>query len=106
MLNELGYPKGLIAVEMSLGTAKRRADIVCYRCQEGLTPLLIVECKAAKITREAQEQAFGYNDTLAAPFVCLAGDEEITTLWFDGKSIVRVPFLPQYKELNDAASRM
>ncbi len=99
MLNDLGYPKGLIAVEMSLGKQKRRADIVCYRCEGELQPLLIVECKALEISLETQEQAFGYNTALGAPFVCLAGSKEIVTLWSDGKNIVRVPFLPYYREL-------
>ena len=104
MLNELGYPKGLIAVEMSLGKPKRRADIVCYRCSQALTPLLIVECKALKISLDAQEQAFGYNAALGAPFVCLAAGEEVVTLWFDGKKIARVPFLPRYRDLNESIS--
>lgn len=102
MLNDLGYPPGLIAVEMYLGSPQRRADIVCYR--SSMQPLLVIECKAKELSQEAEEQAFGYNASLGAPFVCLAGKDALATLWFDGQKIARVPYLPTYKELCAAVS--
>lgn len=103
MLGDLGFPKGLIAVEAHLGESKRRADIVCYVPMPHLRPLLVVECKASVLSLVAEEQAFGYNSVLGAPFICLAGGEEIATLWLDGGKIARIPFLPPYRELYDAA---
>jgi len=94
MVHELGFPKGLIAVEKQVGT--RRFDIVVYT--QSMDPLLLVECKAGELTG-AQNQAFGYNETIKAPFICLAGSKEIRTMWVVSGRIESVPFLPTYREL-------
>lgn len=103
MIGSLGFPKGLIAVEGQLGELKRRADIVCYALMPEMRPLLVVECKASILSEAAAAQAFGYNSTLGAPFICLAGGEEIATLWLDRGKICRISSLPPFKELYDAA---
>ena len=103
MLQDLSYPLGLIAVEKEIATG-RRPDILCYRRESAdLTCLLIVECKAQKCGVEARKQAFGYNASLGAPFVCVADPFEIHTLFFDGALIASVPFLPSYPELQKMA---
>lgn len=95
MVEELGFPKGLISVERA--TLKRRTDIVCYTKE--MRPLLLIECKAGPIREEAIRQAIGYNDQVKAPFICLANGEGATTFWFEGKTRKSAPFLPQFKEL-------
>ncbi len=103
MVGSLGFPKGLIAVEAQVGGRKRRADIICYALMPQMRPLLVVECKALALSEEAEAQAFGYNSILGAPFICLAGGEGIATLWLERGKISRIPCLPPFKELYDAA---
>ncbi len=103
MLEELGYPKGLLAVERGLGECRRRFDIVCYACnirpREELSPLLAVECKAQDHLELAREQLLGYNATLGAPFLCIACKKELVTFWRNQDRVESVPFLPLYREL-------
>jgi hypothetical protein len=99
MIDEWGYPKGLIAVEKELSSG-RRLDLVCYASLNGrLVPLLLVECKAEKISKEAEEQALGYNESFQAPFVCLASSQAIKTFWREQGKVASVPFLPLYEQL-------
>lgn len=101
----LGYPSALIRVEVDLAHStlrgkkapKRRLDIVCYqKAFEGFLPLLLVECKAGKLSQKAAHQAMGYNYYLGAPFVCLVGEDE---LQFGSASLEKVDTLPTYSEL-------
>lgn len=98
MTGEWGYPKSLIAVEKGIGT--RRFDILVYE-RKSLKPLLLIECKAKKLTESAYNQVFGYNDAIGAPFLSLASATEIKTFWREGTKIVSVPFLPTYDALYD-----
>jgi hypothetical protein len=101
MVCELGFPRGLISVERAL--EDRRYDLVCY--SKEMIPLLLVECKAGAIDQAAIQQAFGYNETLQAPFICLVGLTEIITFWKEREKIGSVPFLPAYKELYAISQR-
>lgn len=99
MIGPLAFPKSLIAVEKKLGPG-RRADIIAYfKKGTELKPLLLVECKAEKIDREAYWQASGYNAFLAAPFICLADANGITTFWKEERGLKSAPFLPPYSQL-------
>lgn len=73
LINYKHYPAAWIAVEKEIGLygLKRRFDLVCYD-REGI-PFLIVECKAPSITlsQAVFDQVFGYNLTLAAPYVAI-----------------------------------
>lgn len=102
MLVDLGYPKGLISVERKVGD--RRFDIVCYT--SACTPLLLVECKAGELNDSAENQAFGYNATIQAPFICLACPNQIKTLWREQERIASVPFLPKFSELYEFSKRL
>lgn len=102
MIEELGFPKGLISVEREIGD--RRYDLVCYTKE--MTPLLLVECKAGALDEAAVKQAMGYNDVVKAPFVCLAGAHEITTLWHEQGRVASVPFLPLFEELYAISQRL
>lgn len=116
MMGELGYPKGLIAVEREIATLphvgvgidpERRVDVLCFACHihpvHEVFPLLLVECKAEEVGFEAEMQAIGYNHWVRAPYICLAGKEGVRTLWFDPVRCehVGVPFLPPFRELMD-----
>ncbi len=102
MLNELGFPKGLLSVERAIGS--RRYDLVCY--SKEMVPLLLVECKAIALDEGAIRQAFGYNDVLKAPFICLASAQETITLWHEQGKVASVPFLPMYHELYAISRRL
>lgn len=108
MVEQLGYPRQLLAVEKELsqlphlqnqsGLPKRRADILCFgkdiHPQYSLFPLLLIECKAGKIGFDAEQQALGYNHFVQAPYVALAN--------LDGPRLIfpqKVPFLPTFQQL-------
>lgn len=100
MVQELGFPKGLVAVEKGFSSQGRRFDILCYANVGGaLVPLLLVECKAVPLTQEAFQQALGYNETIRSPFICLANQTEISTYWQQQGAWASVPFLPSYAQL-------
>lgn len=108
MMGDLGFPKALIAVEKDIASLPlprrqdphRRIDILAYALVRGkLQPLIVFECKAEKIDLIAKAQAFGYNNAIFAPFLCLAGKEEVATFWKEGEKVRSIPFLPSYKDL-------
>jgi len=112
----LGYPSSHFAVEKGLHQMPhlalknnrlplRRADIVCFgkgiHPQENLYPLLLIECKAVKITQKMISQAVGYNHYLKALFIAIANNHEIKTGWWNSsqKEYQFIPFLPSYSDL-------
>ena len=105
MVTDLGYPKGLLAVEKEVSSVRqsdcrRRFDIVCYiPSKDGLFPLLLVECKAKGLGIRAERQVQGYNSAIGAPFIALAGAEEIRLYWCEMGKVSSVPFLPPFSEL-------
>jgi len=116
MVDQLGYPRGIIAVEQELGclphlsetlqsVPKRRVDMVVsgkgIHPDHGLYPLLLVECKAVPLSKRVIEQVVGYNFHVRAFFICVANEKEIRTGWYDkemgGYKFVRG--LPSFTEL-------
>ncbi|MDF2550688.1 MAG: hypothetical protein K0S07_1755 [Chlamydiales bacterium] len=95
MLACLGYPQALLAVEKGLNQLpylerqnlpKRRIDILAFHLLQGsLSPLLLVECKAAVWTDRAILQLLGYNRLIQAPFITLASLKGVCTLSYDGQ---------------------
>ncbi len=99
MIEKLGYPKALLSVEKEIASL-RRVDILCsLPWGEGLKALLLVECKAEILDLLAERQAFGYNRSVGAPFITLASQTQIKTLWMEQGRIVSVPFIPSFAEL-------
>jgi hypothetical protein len=73
LIEELGYPPGLLSVEKGLKVngLSRRTDVVVYsRKQE---PLLIVECKAPEValSQSTFDQVARYNLTLRVPYLLI-----------------------------------
>lgn len=108
MIDELGFPKGLLAVEKDLASLSplstidphRRIDILAFvPGKEGLQPLLLVECKAIVIDEAALSQALGYNRVVKAPFICLTNGVLIKTFWKEKGSMISIPFLPSFRQL-------
>ncbi|MGM0439531.1 MAG: type I restriction enzyme HsdR N-terminal domain-containing protein [Chlamydiota bacterium] len=109
MIGDLGYPKELIGVEKALVSLPhlsgvgsplpdRRVDIICWRGGT-LEPLVVIECKAVKITPQVLRQVEGYNYYLQSPFIAVANNDEIRTGWLGPGGYEYVDFLPSYKEL-------
>lgn len=102
MVRELGFPKGLISVERSIGD--RRYDILVFSRE--MKPLLLVECKAHSVNEATFQQALGYNETVKAPFLCLCGVDGVKTFWHEKDKIVSVPFIPKFEELYAMAQKL
>jgi len=103
MIESLGFPKSLIAIEQKIGS--RRADIICFakNIKSGFTlyPLLMIECKAVLFNQKTIDQVLGYNHSVRAFFVAIANFRQIRTFWFDQfeKKYKSVDFLPNYNQL-------
>ena len=116
MIEDKGFPKELISVEKSLrdmphltdikgSLPDRRVDIVAFakgiHPSYNLYPLLVVECKAVKITEKVISQVTGYNHYMKACFVAVANDTELRTGW-DNNTLDKYTFIegmPTYDEL-------
>lgn len=119
MTGVLGYPKNLIAVEKGLRhmphiqctdqeVPERRADIICFgkgiHPHFELYPLLLIECKAVKLTHKVINQVTGYNHYLKSYFIAVANKEEVQTGWYNAtlSKYQFVPFIPSYQDLIQA----
>lgn len=89
----LQFPKDLLVVEKTLANlstsglscpVNRRVDILCYgKKEEKVFPLLLIECKAHKITNKDQAQIEGYNHWIQAKFVALVSKNDVYTGFYD-----------------------
>lgn len=119
MIEDKGYPLSLIAVEQSLrllphlsqeirrSVPNRRADIVCFvPAASTLHPLLIIECKAIKLSASVINQIVGYNHFVRSHFIAIANQEEIRTGWYHAgnQEYAFSPFLPTYAEMCSAVT--
>ena len=92
MVEEKGYPKECITIEKALNqlphlkgktVPKRRFDVVCFSSKVHPTielfPLLLVECKAIDLKRDALSQIVGYNFHVEAFSIALVNAYTIVT---------------------------
>ena len=116
MISELEFPSALVSVECALRrfphlnpaervkVPDRRVDIVCFAkgttCGQ-LYPLLVIECKAVKLTAKVVNQVLGYNHFMRARFIAIANEKEFRLGWFDPlqEKYVFIDFLPDYHAL-------
>lgn len=117
MIQDLGFPPSLIAVEKALkhmphlvvgnrqSIPDRRVDIISFgkgiHPQFDLYPLLVVECKSVKLTPKVVSQVVGYNHFLNASFISIVNDQKMLTGWFDPmkKEYTYIEHIPLYEEL-------
>lgn len=101
MIDSLGYPLSLLAVEKELiklpqavptfnsAIPKRRADIIAFakgiKADCPLSPLLLIECKAVDLTPDFANQVISYNTFVKAPFITLANGNQCLTGWYDSE---------------------
>jgi hypothetical protein len=114
LIHVLGYPAALLSVEKELKTLPhlgaharvslptRRADILCYAPgNHSLYPLLLIECKAVKLTARGVNQVTGYNHFVKAYFIAVVNHEERRFGWYDAQQgeYTFIPQIPPYAEL-------
>lgn len=121
MIHHLGYPVSYLALEKELrrvphlelsdkSIPDRRADLICFGKNihpiHPLYPLLLVECKAVKITSRTLNQVAGYNHHLGAYFIAVVNGQEVRTGWLDAasKEYRFVNNLPTYTQLLQSIS--
>lgn len=121
MTKKLNFPPNLLVVEMSLtqmphfrpGAVRipeRRADIVCFakniHPRHTLYPLILIECKAVKLSPKVVSQVTGYNHFVGAYFIAIANQEEIKLGCYDAKNsgYAFVDGLPSFDQLVKLAS--
>lgn len=84
MVGELGYPPSLLVVERKISeisslqrgkVPNRRVDILCY--SNSLEPLLLIECKATRLSPKMLRQVLGYNLYIGAHFVALVDKNQV-----------------------------
>lgn len=88
MIERLGYPPGLLAVEkeltslphlQGLAVPERRLDILCFAPRlhpdHALFPLLLIECKSGPLTEAALRQVLGYNAHVQASYTAVVNAE-------------------------------
>jgi Type I restriction enzyme R protein N terminus (HSDR_N) len=90
MVEELGFPSHLMAIEKELAQLphlqnlplaqipKRRLDLLVFSPKD-LSPLLMIECKATTLSSKSIRQLIGYNYFVKASFICLANHHEVLT---------------------------
>lgn len=96
LIHELAFPKGLVQVEQALhqlphvqghNVPLRRLDILCYGTgihpEHSLYPLLLIECKAVRLTARTRQQVVGYNSYVGACYVAVANDNDLQTGYYD-----------------------
>lgn len=113
MIEALGYPQGLFAIEKQLHELPhlvgvpgllptRRIDLLCYATLPScaIYPLLLIECKATPLTPQALDQVLGYNVHVGARFVALVNADQA---YFCGATEGRLQgvSIPTYQELLD-----
>ncbi len=122
LINQLGFPASLIVVEMSLQQMphlnlgqghipERRADVVCFakgiHPVHDLYPLLLIECKAVKLSAKVINQVTGYNHFLKACFIAAVSQEKVQMGWFDRskQTYVFANHIPSYQQLISSVSK-
>jgi hypothetical protein len=120
LICDLGFPASHIAVEKALDQIPhlsispmdlpdRRADIICFaqgiHPQHDLYPLLLVECKAVKLTPKVVNQVSGYNVFLQAYFIAAANQTEVQFGWKGKEGYQFIKRIPTYPEILSAIKK-
>jgi hypothetical protein len=103
LVNQLGYPRGLIAVETSLkyNTLQKRADAVVF--DKTGNPQMIIECKSVRteISQDTFSQAASYNFSFKCKYLVMTNglNHYCCELDFDKKNFRFLEKIPAYNEL-------
>ena len=112
LILELGYPSSLLISERELSllphlcgveVPKRRLDLLCFE-KGSMKPLLLVECKAIPLTKQALDQVIGYNYFVNARYLTLVNQTEIITLCYTGREYQLLEKIPSYADIEHQTS--
>ncbi|MEO6584274.1 MAG: type I restriction enzyme HsdR N-terminal domain-containing protein [Ferruginibacter sp.] len=99
LVNVLGYPATLIAIEKEIyiGKVKKRFDIVVYNRQA--LPFIVVECKEMKVALDEKvlQQALRYNTTLQAKMIIITNGKHCFAFKRVGNNFVALEQLPFFE---------
>ena len=105
LIEQKGYPKGLITKEMPLSFLEqakghrrdRRVDLLVFATGSA-SPLLLIECKKNIPQQKAVHQLLGYNLHVRAPWCALVWPEGFALLDLGGHKVAGlVTEFPEYK---------
>ena len=101
LVNELGYPKSLIAIEDGHRVNKmiKRSDVVVYDRNGNI--FMLIECKSGKVrlTQKSMDQASVYNQNYKAKYLAITNGLEarIYRMDYEGKNAAILHEFPPYK---------
>lgn len=104
LVKEFKYPANLLGVEVSMkrDSMLERADIVVYN--NSLTPLMIIECKAAsvKLNQVVFDQAARYNLSFGVSFIAITNGLRLIAAQVnpDTQKVTMLQSFPDYAQLN------
>jgi len=106
MVEQLGYPASLIAVEVPLDKENNQSQIINHKLHRAdavvydrtMQPLVLIECKAETVplTQKTLDQALTYNRKLNVPYLVLHNGPQ--TIFVNGNDI-NTTGLPRYTDL-------
>ena len=106
MVEQLGYPASLIAVEVPLDKENNQSGIINHKLHRAdavvydrtMQPLVLIECKAETVplTQKTLDQALTYNRKLNVPYLVLHNGPQ--TIFVNGNDI-NTTGLPRYTDL-------
>jgi len=99
LIDQQGFPKGLIASERGLiyNGLQKRTDLLVFD-RSGL-PYFLIECKApeVEINQKVLAQAIAYNQTLKCPFIALSNGKRHVFMGYNqeqGKFVQQIHLPP------------
>jgi hypothetical protein len=101
LIDHLGYPKSLIAVEdgLQVNKMRKRSDVVVYTRQGGI--FMVVECKSYKIQLQqaAMDQLSAYNQRYQSKYLAITNGLSvmICEMNYELKNWVMIHDFPAYK---------
>jgi len=106
LVNDLGYPQGLISVEHAvvLNGMKRFADIVCHNAQGH--PLMILELKRpdVKLNKAVLDQALRYHLVMQSPWVVISNGLHHQGYHFNDGAFAALDSLPTFAATQDVGN--
>ncbi|MBU3714236.1 MAG: type I restriction enzyme HsdR N-terminal domain-containing protein [Ferruginibacter sp.] len=104
LIEVLGYPKKLIAVEkqIKLAAVNKRFDIVVF--DQNALPQIIVECKQMNepISESSIEQVLRYNSKISAPIILITNGLYAIGYKIEKEKINEIKNLNNYKYINNS----
>ncbi len=100
LIQDLGYPKTLIAVEKQITTHqnKSRFDIVVY--DKNVEIIMLIECKeqGVKLNSAVMHQVLNYQSVLKSKYIVVTNGDA-TMAWSTMPTLLQLQNIPAYSDL-------